>query len=74
MTRSESFHLYFRNCLYNYIKENKKDLIGDNQYIDLKNTYIKLEDYIDKIKTEYFYAGELEMIAATKLFNINIYI
>ena len=74
MSGSEDFHLYFRNYLYNYIIENKEEIIDDNKYIDLHNTYIKIEDYIDKIKMEFFYAGELEMIATVKLFNINIYI
>jgi len=74
ITGSEDWRLFFINCLYNYKKENKITLIDDNEYIDLKNTIKKIDDYIEKIKDEYFYTGKLEMLAAIKLFNIIIYI
>lgn len=34
MIGSDVFHLFFRNCIYNYIKTNKEQIIGDNEFIN----------------------------------------
>lgn len=45
-----------------FISDEKDELIGNN----------KIEGYVNKIKDNYFFAGNIEIYITTKIFNLNI--
>ena len=78
MTDKEIYHPFYRNTIYNYIIDNKKNFLDQDSYVDYLehniNSVININEYIEKINTLDFYEGEVEIAATSKLFKINIYI
>lgn len=70
----QSHYKFFRDQIYIAAKNNLKEL--QEFFISEENDQIltnkKLDGYIDKIKVDYFCAGNIEINIATKIFNINI--
>ena len=58
--------------LYNYITENKEEIIINNPYVYYKGKLIYIDDYIPLIKNNGNYAGDFECNIMTKIINFNI--
>ena len=73
-TNDQSHYKFFREQIYIAAKNNFKEL--QEFFINEENDQIltnkKLDGYIDKIKDDYFFAGNIEIYIATKVFNLNI--
>ena len=73
-TQEQSYYQFFREQIYNAAKENLKDLkeffISDEKDEIIGNN--KIEGYVNKIKDNYFFAGNIEIYITTKIFNLNI--
>ena len=73
-TGNEENYSFFRNIVYNYIGKHKNEYIINNNYIEYKGGVIDIEDYIEMVKLDGNFSGELEISAITKIFNISIYL
>ena len=72
LTGTESYHLFMRNLLFNYIENNLAEILAEFPYIYYEGGPINTEDYIPLIKESGNYGGELECNLFTKIFPINI--
>ena len=61
-----------RATLYEFIKNKENILLGENDYIDYFGKLYPLKDYINLIKNNYFYIGDLEIAQSVYCFKINI--
>ena len=73
-TNNGNNHKIFRNIVYNYIVENKNEYLINNNFVEYKGNVIDFEDFLDTIKGDHNFSGELEISAITKIFNISIYL
>ena len=69
---NQTYHLYFRNYIYNFIADHEEEITKDYPFINVEDNLIPMSEYIKKINTENFYAGEIELLMTSKIFNINI--
>ena len=72
MTDIENYHTYYRNVIYNYINENIKEIADADTLIESNKKLFHKKEYIKNINKLDYFAGELELYAASKLLKINI--
>ena len=70
---SEKYYKEIRKILYDYILENK-DKYVENNLIEDNNVIIEFDEYINKIKKDGNFCGELKISAINEIFNIAIYV
>ena len=68
----QDYHDLIRIDLYNYINNKREELVKNNPYVDYFGTLYHIDDYINLIKQNKFYAGDLEVTQSPHCFNINI--
>ena len=73
-TQAQPYYEFFREQIYNGAKENLNDIkeffISDEKDELIGNN--KIEGYVNKIKDNYFFAGNIEIYITRKIFNLNI--
>ena len=73
-TNSQNYYHYFRNYIYNHIKNNENYYLNEFPVINKNENIININEYIQMINTNGYFSGELEIFANAKAFNINILI
>jgi len=58
----EEYHNLIRQTLYNYILNKEESIINNNPYIDYFRKLYPTKNYINFIKQNYFYAGDLSCL------------
>ena len=72
-TGKEVYHRFFRMLIYIYIKENEDSIIINSPYILIDgDKNIDTDKYIENIKKDTFYAGDMELSNCIKIFDLNI--
>ena len=74
LSNEQKNHIYIRNIIYNYIDINKEIIKNNNPFIHSNQKVIRFEEYLPNIIKSGNFAGELEIFATTKVFNISIYV
>ena len=69
-TNTENYNIFFRKLLYSYIKENKISL--NNPELSYDGSKIGINEYIENIKRDLTYTGELEISKCIEILNVNI--
>ena len=72
LTNTQVYYNYFRNYIYNYLNDNKDIYRLEYPYINDKEEIIDFDTYIENINKNGKFAGELELLMKTKIFNIDI--
>ena len=72
LTKNEDYHIYIRALIYEYINQNKSDIINNFPNITLNTKLINTESYIPEILKDGTFAGDLEISQAIKIFNLKI--
>ena len=70
--RDENYFKLIRETLYEFIKKKENILLGEHEYIDYFGKLYPLKDYINLIKNNSFYAGDLEIAQSVYCFKFNI--
>ena len=75
-TNDEKYYKTFRQIIFESAKNNKELLapffLNSEEGVDNVIINIKLEHYIDKIREDSFYAGNIELAISSIIFNLNI--
>ena len=75
-TESQNHHQIFREIIYESAKTNKDNFIAffsDDEYqTDEILVNMKYDNYLEEIKKDGFYAGNLELVIASIIFKLNI--
>ena len=71
-TGKEKYNNYFRELTYEYLMANKINIILETPYTYYNDQIIEIDKYIDNIKNNAFYAGDLELSKIIDLLKINI--
>ena len=71
-TGKEKYNNYFRELTYKYLMANKINIILETPYTYYNDQIIEIDKYIDNIKNNAFYAGDLELSKIIDLLKINI--
>ena len=71
-TGKEKYFSFFRHLLYLYCKNNSLNDKYTDMHTLLNEKFVEINDYIDYIKNNQFYAGDFEISESCKLFKINI--
>jgi len=74
LTNSQNYYHYFRNYIYNHIKNNENYYLNEFPFINKNDIIINTIEYIQMINTNGHYSGQIELYATAKVFNINILI
>lgn len=72
LTKNQNYYNYFRNYIYNYLTCNKNLYEQEYPFIIYNDEINNFEIYINKIRQNGFFAGELEIMISSKILNINI--
>jgi hypothetical protein len=70
--RKQDYNHFFRLLIYNYIKKNKNDILINNPYTLINDEIVDIEEYIELIKKNTFYTGDLEIAKTKEIFNLNL--
>ena len=68
----KNIFLFCRHLLYLYCKNNSLNDKYTDMHTLLNEKFVEINDYIDYIKNNQFYAGDFEISESCKLFKINI--
>ena len=71
-TGKQDYNQFFRLLIYKYIKKNKNDVLIHNPYTLINEEIVDIEDYIELIKNNTFYSGDLEIAKTKEIFNLNL--
>ena len=71
-TKDENYYSFFRDNLFQYINNNKDNIIAEYPKIEVDDIIINTEEYIPKIKENKFYGGFFEIGQIKNLIKINI--
>ena len=58
--------------MYKFIFDNKDEILALSPVVDYFGKLYEIDSYINLIKLNYFYAGDLEVSQTTKCFKINL--
>ena len=68
----EDFHYKIREDIYNYLKLNSDNFSHLNFQID--GSFVSSNEYIEKIKEEGFWMGDLELSVDNKIYDASLYV
>ena len=71
-TNTEKYNNFFRYTLFKYCKDNAKEIFSGNPYVTYFGNVVETKNYLQRIKENYFWAGDVEITHSMYLFNINI--
>ena len=69
---NENFHYKIREDIYNYLKLNESNFSELNFQIELM--FVTAKEYIEKVKEDGFWMGDLEMSVVNKIYEATLYV